>query len=175
MMALDTTKLTLEEVFVSNRHQLQAIARKITGSAELADDVMQDAYLRLRQGACAREISSPMLYCNQVVRNVALDHYRRQAVERTYRVYTVDGELPPVTCPSVADKDLHDRRILAAVVSVLDALPPRIKQVFELYRLSGLTQREIGKRLGCSATLVNFMMKEATEALSRCRVLMDAD
>lgn len=175
MMQSNLATPTLEEVFVSNRHQLQAIARKITGSAELADDVMQDAYLRLKLGACAREINSPLHYCNQVVRNVALDHYRRQAVESTYRVYSDDGELPPVVSPSVVDKDLHDRRILDAVVSVLDALPPRIRQVFELYRLGGLTQREIGKRLGCSATLVNFMMKEATEALSMCRVLMDAD
>jgi len=174
-MSLQLGIPTLEETFVSNRHQLQAIARKITGSAELADDVMQDAYIRLRQGACAREIHNPLYYCNQVVRNVALDYYRRQAVEATYRVYTKDGELPPVVCPSVADKDLHDRRILDAVVSVLDTLPPRIRQVFELYRLSGLTQREIGKRLGCSATLVNFMMKEAMEALSMCRLLMDGD
>jgi RNA polymerase sigma-70 factor (ECF subfamily) len=166
---------SLEQVFVANRHQLQMIARKITGSQELADDVMQDAYLRLRQGECAREIHNPLYYCNQVVRNVALDYYRRQAVEASYRVFTDDGELPPVVCPSRVDKDLHDRRILDAVVSVLEGLPPRIRQVFELYRLAGLTQREIGKHLGCSATLVNFMMKEAMEALSMCRVLMDGD
>jgi RNA polymerase sigma-70 factor (ECF subfamily) len=36
-----------------------------------------------------------------------------------------------------------------------------------------LTQREIARQLGCSATLVNFMLRDATQAVASCRDLLD--
>lgn len=42
--------------------------------ARAADDVMQDAYMRIADGLCAdRKIQKPLGYCCQVVRNLALD------------------------------------------------------------------------------------------------------
>lgn len=165
---------TLGEVFIANRPQLRSIAQRIVRTPELADEVMQDAYLKLVEGACAREVDNPFGYCCQVVRNLALDHCRRQTVEFTYRVHTEDGELPEVPGGAGPDQQLHERRVVDAVDKALDTLPSRTRLVFELYRLAGLTQREIGRRLGCSATLVNFMLKDAVNALAPCRELLDA-
>lgn len=172
-MPVQSPGYELGEILISHRKQLHGIARKIVGSAELADDVLQDAYLKLLQGARVREVKNPFYYCCQVVRNVAVDYWRRQSVEASYRVDTENGELPPVPSAQVIDKGLHEQRVLDAIARVLETLPPRIQQVFELYRFAGLTQREIAARLGCSATLVNFMMKEAMAALANCRALLD--
>jgi RNA polymerase sigma-70 factor (ECF subfamily) len=173
LQTIQTSSQGLGNTFVEHRKYLRSLARKITGSAETADDVLQDAYLKLMQGACARDVANPLGYCCQVVRSVAFDYHRRQSVESTYREYCVDGELPPIPCNTAIDRNLHERRVLDAVAAVVEALPPRIRQVFEMYRLGGLTQREIGKQLQCSATLVNFMLKEAMEALSGCRALLE--
>ncbi|UXY15527.1 sigma-70 family RNA polymerase sigma factor [Chitiniphilus purpureus] len=174
-MLLELAEPTLETVFLAHRAQLHRLAKKIVGTPELADEITQEAYLKLVEGACAREVANPFGYCCQVVRNLALDHCRRQAVEATYRVYTDDGELPQVPGVGTPERGLHERRMLDAIEEVLGTLPPRTRLAFELYRLAGLTQREIAKRLGCSATLVNFMLKDVAEALRQCRSLLDED
>lgn len=173
-MSAVTSSPTLGEVFIAHRSQLCAIARRIVGTREVADDVTQDAYLKIVEGACARNVEKPFCYCCQVVRNLALDHCRRQAVESTYRVQTEDGEPPEVAGWPGPDQSLHERRVVDAIDKALATLPSRTRRVFELYRLAGLTQREIGRKLGCSATLVNFMLKDALNALASCRALFDS-
>jgi RNA polymerase sigma-70 factor (ECF subfamily) len=170
---INTPRVALSDVFIEHRPQLRNIARRIVGTPELADDITQEAFLRLADGAGIRDIEKPFCYCCQVVRNLALDHCRRQSVEATYRVYTDDGELPQVSGGTMAEQGLDERRVLRAIDKVLSDLPARTRKVFEMYRLSGLTQREIGKELGCSATLVNFMLKDAANAIAGCRDLLE--
>ena len=161
-MSLQSSEPTLGEVFIANRAQLQRVAQKIVRTADLADEVLQDAYLKLADGAAVRDVHKPLGYCCQVVRNVAFDYHRHHSVEASYRTYCEDVEL--VSPPS---NDAPER--------VLDALPARTRLAFEINRISGLTQREIGVRLGCSATLVNFMIKDADAALESCRYLVQGD
>lgn len=172
-MSLDLPGNTLGEAFIAHRAQLRCIAQRIVGTPELADEITQDAYLKLVEGSCARQVDKPFCYCCQVVRNLALDHCRRQSVEATYRIYSDDGELPQVPGGTAPDRSLHERQVLDAIDKVLDSLPPRTRHAFELYRLAGLTQREIAQRLGCSATLVNFMLRDAAQVLATCRDLLD--
>lgn len=172
-MLMDSLETTLRDVFVAHRTQLRRIAQKIVGTSEIADEVTQDAYLKLVEGACARNVEKPYSYCCQVVRNLALDHCRRRAIESTYRIHTEDGELPQVAGGCAPERCLHERQVLDAIDRVLGTLPPRTRHAFELYRLGGLTQRSIAQQLGCSATLVNFMLRDATQAIASCRDLLD--
>lgn len=174
-MATDQPEPNLGDIFIAHRTQLRCIAQRIVGGGDLADEIMQDAYLKLAESACARDIDKPFHYCCRVVRNLAIDHCRRRAVEAVYRVYTDDGELPQIPGGSAPDQALHERCMIDAVVKVLDTLPPRTRLAFELHRLTGYTQREIAQRLGCSATLVNFMLKDATDAFTTCREHMDGN
>ncbi|RST55761.1 sigma-70 family RNA polymerase sigma factor [Variovorax sp. MHTC-1] len=166
---------TLAETFIANRAQLRRVAQKIVHTADLADEVLQDAYLKLADGACVREVRKPLGYCCQVVRNVAFDHHRHHSVEASCRTYCDDIELLSPPAHNAPDRVMVGRQALEAIDKVLDALPARTRLAFELNRLSGLTQREIGRRLGCSATLVNFMIKDADEALEGCRYLVSGD
>lgn len=162
---------SLAEAFIGSRLQLRMLAQRIVGTLDLAEEVVQEAYLKVVERASIEVVSKPQAFCSQVVRNVALDHYRRQKVESTYRIYSDDGELPPVAGGFTPDQLVQDRRMLAAVDRALDTLPARTRHAFELYRLSGMTQRDIGKTLDCSATLVNFMIKDAMQVLMSCPVL----
>ncbi len=69
------------------------------------------------------------------------------------------------------DQQLHRVQVLHAVDRVLGTLPARTRRVFELSRIGGLTQRDIAVELGCSATLVNFMLKDAAAALAGCNAI----
>lgn len=162
---------SLAEFFITHRAQLWSIAQKIIGTRDLADDVVQEAYLKVARTSCTLHVERPFCYCCQVVRNVAVDFCRRHVVESSYRTYTDDGELPQVAGGGSPERELDERRMLEAVEKALEAVPARTRRAFELHYLGGLTQREIGQHLGCSATLVNFMVKDAKDALAACRAL----
>lgn len=172
-MSVDSPVLTLGAVFIANRPQLFRIAQKILRAPDWAEEVLQDAYLKLVEGACAREVHKPLCYCCQVVRNLALDYYRRHAMEATYRHFGEDVELLQLSGGSIPEQVLCERQALDEIDRVLDTLPARTRLAFELYRISGMTQRDIGQRLGCSATLVNFMIRDAVNALQTCAHLLE--
>lgn len=159
----------LIEVYLARRRDLRAVASKILGHPDHIDDVLQDAYLKLADGVCAREIPNPFGYCCQVVRNMARDYCRRRMVESGYMVMTADDDFPEVDGGRPADAGIDERRVLAKVDSALAALLPRTRLVFELHRIDGKTQREVAKIVGVSATLVNFMMRDVMNALAGCR------
>lgn len=169
---LQPSEPTLGAIFIANRTQLQRVAQKIVRTADLADEVLQDAYLKLADGASDRDVRKPLGYCCQVVRSVAFDYHRKQSVEASYRTYCEDIELVSPPNNEGPERSLDGRRALAVIERVLGALPARTRLAFELNRLSGMTQREIAVRLGCSATLVNFMIKDADAALESCRYLV---
>lgn len=171
-MPVQLTEPTLEEVFIANRAQLQRVAQRIVRTADIADEVLQDAYLKLAGGASVRDVRKPLGYCCQVVRNVAFDYHRHHAVEASYRTYCEDVELMSPPSNDAPERVLDGRQALQVIDRVLAALPARTRLAFELNRLSGMTQREIGAQLGCSATLVNFMIKDADAALESCRYLV---
>lgn len=167
-----TPEPTIAEVFVANRPQLRRVAQKIVHTVDLADEVLQDAYLKLMEGVSVLEVRKPLGYCCQVVRNVAFDYHRRQSVEVSCRTYCDDLEMVGPEVCETPERVAVSRQALQVIERVLRALPPRTRQAFELNRLGGLTQREIGARLGCSATLVNFMIKDVDQVLENCRYLV---
>lgn len=162
--------LPLDEVFIAHHPQLRQMALNIVRCADFADDIMQDAWLRLSQ---AGSVHKPLCYCYQVVRNLAMDHFRRHGTEASYRSFGVDVEQVERSCGVTPECILHQRRALAAIEQALEALPARTRHAFELHRLHEMTQRDIADQLGCSATLVNFMVRDASAALQGCRRWLD--
>ncbi len=163
----------LGAVFCTRRSDLRGIAYKIVGHGDMIDDVLQDAYIKLLEGACCREVLNPFGYCCQVVRNTAIDYCRRRVVEACHFVQSPDGELPEAADGHSADAGFDERRLLERIDAILAALPARTRLVFEMYRLHGKTQREIAKEVGVSATLLNFMIKDVMSALASCRDAFD--
>ncbi|MBB5020375.1 RNA polymerase sigma-70 factor (ECF subfamily) [Chitinivorax tropicus] len=168
-MSLVITRHLLEQNFVEQRKQLCAISYKLLGNAAQAEEVMQEAFLRLLDVAIGKQVDCLQAYCCQVVRNLSLDNMRRLQVEGQYRVYTDDGELPQTDGGENPQRLLQQRQLLQAIDAAMETLPERTRRAFELYRIHGMTQRDIAKELSCSATLVNFMLRDVGQALAGCR------
>ena len=174
-MPVDSSEPSLGEVFIAHRMQLWRVARKIVNTADLADDVVQDAYLKIVDGPCGRQGAAPIGFSCKVVRNMALDYCRRHRVEASYRTFDVDVELLDVPDVGTPDRMMCERQVITAIDQVLSGLAPKTRLVFELYRLEGLTQREIAARLGCALGLVNGLIAEAATAIKSCgHLLLDS-
>ncbi|MFN3988503.1 MAG: RNA polymerase factor sigma-70 [Rhodocyclaceae bacterium] len=158
----------LEEVFVAHRRQLHRAAMKVLGNRERAEDVVQDAYLKILDAGIVFEVRQPLAYVFQVVRNLAIDAHRRGALEMGLFVAEEQGAYESVSVDT-PEARASSRQELQAVAHALSALPERTRRAFELYRFGGVTQRDIGMELGVSATLVNFMVRDALDC---CRAAL---
>lgn len=148
----------LLQAFVDNRTILVKIAARITGCRSRAEDVVQDAFFRLQSAPqITSSFKAQLSYLFQIVRNLAIDHYRKQALEQKYSGPEEEGLNVVIQGASPETSHIND---------ALTELPKRTRYAFEMYRLHGVPQKDIAKELGVSPTLVNFMIRDA---LVHCR------
>lgn len=160
--------------FVAHWSALRSAAQKIVENRALAEEIAQDAYLKVCEAEIELEVRHPLAYCYQAVRNLAIDHKRRLKMES--QLFTIEDDGAEVVADGGTPEQIAiSRQNLLIVADALGRLPERTRHAFELYRISGMTQRDIGAQLGVSATLVNFMIREASDALLACRHLLSLD
>lgn len=169
MAVCNETDIELTGVFITHRSQLRQAAMKITGTREQAEDVVQDAYLKVVESSAMCNVKQPLAYLFQLVRNLAIDRYRQAMLESRFFVTEEEGLHVPATAgtPEALAGDMQQLRLVA---DALARLPERTRRAFELCRLGGHTQREVADQLGVSATLVNFMIRDA---LTSCRAAIE--
>lgn len=148
-------------LFVEHQARLVRTAFRVLDNLAWAQDVVQNTYLKLNEGSHACDAREPVAYLFRMVRNLAIDAYRRAALEASFMIDEECGDAVAASC-GTPESLLASRQQLQLVVEALATLPERTRSAFELHRLGGLTQREIGIRLGVSITLVNVMIRDAT-------------
>lgn len=153
---------TLKEQFIAHRSMLRDAAARILGCRQRAEDVVQDAYIKVIEVSCSFEARQPVGYVYRIVRNLAIDRQRRASLESV--VFGREEEGLNVASDSATPEAILCRNQRLGLVSrALAELPTRARHVFELYRRGEHTQREIAAQLDISTTLVNFMLRDATE------------
>lgn len=148
------------DLFMAQRSRLLKTAAQITGCMSLAEDVVQDAMIKVCMTSASGTINNPTTYVFKAVRNGAIDCCRKQTRERRYLAPESYGDNVPLAAPS-ATQAIETCEILTAILRSLDALPARTRYVFEKHRLHGVAQKVLAEELGVSPTLVNFMIRDA--------------
>jgi RNA polymerase sigma-70 factor (ECF subfamily) len=151
------------ELFSRYRSALVNHVKRILGSSEDAEDVVQETCVRLMR---TRDFwrGEPQLrgFLFKIATNLARDELRRR------RNCSVNTHLPYDTL-DLAGEDLQpdelvDRhRTLQAIALALSTLPPRYREVFRLHVDNDLSYRAISERLGISTKTVERDMIGARE------------
>jgi len=134
----------LDELLDHYWSPLVSYAGGIVGSWDLAQDVTQEAFVRLwerRESWTGEGSVQALLY--RIVRNLALDLRKARAREEV-RTQEVAGGVNSVPTPLELTASVEFER---AFRSALDSLSPRRREVYELVRLEGLSYREVGEIL----------------------------
>ncbi|HUY56919.1 MAG TPA: sigma-70 family RNA polymerase sigma factor [Candidatus Micrarchaeaceae archaeon] len=134
----------LADRFEEQRTHLRAVAYRLLGSLNEADDAVQDAWLRLSRTG-AGEIENLGGWLTTVVARVCLNMLRARTtrgeesfVERLPDpVLTLGGELPPEDQALLADS------VGLALLVVLDTLTPAERLAFVLHDVFGFSFQEI--------------------------------
>lgn len=123
---------------------------------------MQEAFLKVVEREPITPIAQPLAYLVRMVRNLAIDHYRRQAFEGA--LYASEDEGLEVASPwGSPESNVIHRDLLGRVSDALAQLPVRTRAAFEMVRINDMTLKEAACVLGVSQTLVHFMVKAAAD------------
>jgi RNA polymerase sigma factor (sigma-70 family) len=144
-MPFDTDAVLFEQL----RPRLQALSRRIVGSAAAAEDIVQDCFLKWRltdQGALA----TPAAWLTTVVRHGSIDYLRQHA--RAAQAAHTAMELLPAAAPATPDDGLLRRAELgAALARLLAHLSPSERLALVLHDVFECDHAAIAAALGMKA------------------------
>jgi RNA polymerase sigma-70 factor (ECF subfamily) len=165
-MIANTSQSTSNEQLQTALHaypKLLSIARRITGSMTLAEDVVQEVLLQLVSKPLKQDIAAPGPYVMRMVRNLATDHMRRLRYERGLFVEEeVGGNTSAYGSP---EEHLHEAEAYKAFRCTVEAMPARTRKFYEEHYFKDVPQNIIAKEAGVSCALVCGLLREAH---SRC-------
>jgi RNA polymerase sigma factor (sigma-70 family) len=150
-------------LFLAHRRELLSYATQIVGDHTRAEDVVQDAYLRLAGMTAGKFIDAPIGYLYRIVRNLAIDGRRREQRDARYFVAGTDKAdkiAADHPSPEAAAADREDMRRLAAALA---ELPERTRIALEMHRLGGCTLQTIAAHLGISIGLAHALVIDGIE------------
>lgn len=148
-------------LYITHQQDLLDYARRIVRDVSRAEDIIQDAYLRFRDVAQEQWPDKPVAYLYRIVRNLAMDNYRRTRLENHLFNGTIDdiagtqpSQAPSVERGVIASQELH------LLNEALAELPTRTRVAIEMHRLGGYKLREIAEHLDISSSMAQYLIKE---------------
>jgi RNA polymerase sigma factor (sigma-70 family) len=142
----------LLRLFMSNYGALKGRLARRLGSADMADDVLQEAYLRVGRLGPVGVVERPRSYLLRIALNIAAD-LRRSEKRRLAR-----SEIELLL--RLEQDELDPERMAEGRSSA------RKRAIFVAARVDGLTHAAIASRFGISTRLVE---RELKQALDHCR------
>jgi RNA polymerase sigma factor (sigma-70 family) len=152
----------LAEQFEATRPHLRAVAYRMLGSLNEADDAVQEAWLRLSR-ADANEIDNLGGWLTTVVARVSLDMLRSR---KSRREEPLDVHVPEPIVGRADAIDPEHEALLAdsvglALLVVLETLSPAERLAFVLHDMFSVPFDEIGPMVGRSPTAARQLASRA--------------
>ncbi|HXP59818.1 MAG TPA: RNA polymerase sigma factor [Dongiaceae bacterium] len=158
---------TITELFAALESPLLSYALRLLGQGGVAEDIVQEAFMRLH--AQFEQVREPRRWLYRTVHNLALNH-RRQA-DRMVPLGLSADESGPVA-PEMADpQPLPDEQIarwegIGLVRLSLETLDERSRELVRLKFNDGLSYKEMSLRTGLSIGNVGYLLHHALKAVA---------
>jgi RNA polymerase sigma-70 factor, ECF subfamily len=159
-----------QELYRRGGPRLRGFLLRLSGNAALADDLAQEAFLRVHRSRGSFEPGAAALpWIFAIARNVFLDHARHPHVRRA----AGDSHAGPAGAPpepeappdTQGDEALIGSEMLDIVRATLARLPVLQREAFILIRFEGLSVNEAAQVLGATEGAVKIRAFRAYEAL----------
>ncbi|MGA8819791.1 MAG: sigma-70 family RNA polymerase sigma factor [Xanthobacteraceae bacterium] len=156
-----------ERLYGATRAKLYGVLLRILGKPELADDVMQETYVKVWKmaGKFDPTIASPITWMVAVARNRAIDIVRKRpdvSVEDSPEAMGVAADAPPPLARREMTEEL--RRLL----SCLGKLDPEKQRIVLLAYYSGWSREQLAQKLDIPVNTIKTWLRRSLLEIREC-------
>jgi len=162
----DPGNRNLGPLYRRHRSELLAYLTRRVNCRETANDLLQDAFIRLMNSELA-QIGNVRAFLYRIANNLSIDHARRNRV----RGINDDHELDALTGDADPQNSAIAGNTLEHLQRLIDGLPSPTREVFLLARVEQLSYKEIAARLGIDARAVE---RHLNKAMAHCTAALQA-
>ena len=151
------------EALVGNHRRFLAFLERRVGSRAVAEDLLQDAFVRgLERAPTLRKSEAATAWFYRVLRNALVDHYRKQRSEAGM-LAAAAAEAPAV----VGEDEELGRVICECIAGLVDTLKPEYASALRRVELEGLAVRDYAEEAGITPNNAGVRLHRARESLRR--------
>lgn len=152
------SELAFTELYNRYKNLVYGTALKITKSKVLAEEVVQDVFLKIWQNQeKAAEITNFENYLFIISRNHIFDMIKKIARETNLA--------SDITYKNIASDDtdtaIKDDQYNVILNQIIEQLPPQQQKIYKMAKMEGLSHQKIGENLGISTETVKKHMAQA--------------
>ncbi len=151
-----------KEQFLPLSRRMYWTAWRLTGHAQEAEDLVQDAYLQLwTKRDQLGEIENSEAYCIALVRNIYLNHIRRKRVD----ISEQPSERLLVTDETSIEEKVALEDESQEVQRLIGLLPVQQRRIITLHDVEDLSNEEIRQQTGLQPTHIRVLLSRARKAI----------
>jgi len=129
-----------------------------------ADDIIQEAYLKVYVAHRRTGVRHPKSYLFSTARNLAINALRRASVRCENRIIS-ENRFDVADTGVEMFESIQREQDLELLTEAIQSLPDKCRRIFTLRKVYGMPQREIAKQLGLS---VHTVYSQVAIGLQKC-------
>jgi RNA polymerase sigma-70 factor (ECF subfamily) len=163
----DGDQAAFERLYAATRAKLYGVVLRILRRADLADEVMQEAYLKIWNSAGQFDpaLASPITWMVTIARNRAIDLARKKrdvSVEEAPEVL----ELAAQSVDPLAARERSEE--LRRLLDCLGRLDPDGRRLMLLAYYNGLSREQLAAKLGRPVNTIKTWLRRSILAVREC-------
>jgi RNA polymerase sigma factor (sigma-70 family) len=158
---VNSIAFNIDALFLEHRDSLIKTICNIVGCPQTAEDLAQEAYLKMRLASQTGEIDYPRSFLYKIGHNLALDHLRKQQLRQGGKIQTrpededTESFLENIAAETpTPEQHADNQQQVALMLSVLAGLPERRRQILVLHKFHHWNYERIAKHFGISRSAV---------------------
>ena len=157
--------VNLGELFDALESPLLSYAIKLVQKPDVAQDVVQDAFLRLHERLA--DVREPKAWLYRTVHNLAMSHHRKNRRAVTMDFEDSAGFPEPKSPEALPDDRLERMEAVGMAMLCLDRLKENARALVKMKFVEDLSYKEIAERTGLTVGNVGYKLHHAIKFLAK--------
>lgn len=155
--------LSLAELFTAQESALLIYARKIVNNDETAQDVVQEAFVKLH--GCFETVQQPRAWLYRTVHNLAMNQLRSQRRLVSFQAMETESGQWPDPRP-LPDDQIARLEAIGQTRLCLEVMDARSRELIRLKFEEGLSYQQMSQRTQLTVSHVGYLLHHALKQLA---------
>lgn len=167
----ESRDMLVSRMFCEHNEALLRFLRARLPSAQDAEEVAQEAYVRMLRLDDTDTISHLQAYLFRIAANIAVDRNRQQKRKPYEEKGAKLWDSLPSALPSLDDSVLSKEK-LTLLGGIISELPPKCRMAFMLYKFKDMSYSDVAEKMQLSESMIR---KYVLKAIIYCRERLEEE